>query len=232
MYSLRESVCHRVGCNQASFQGYKFCGRVHGTEATIRTINDPSGHFKLQQININHKKYSTIEEQFQKSWKHPGTKGLLQRIYIVIPSKASLASYESYKAKVGNEHRRWHGTKSECLIGADEQAAPCTSQSCAVCNICRTSFIIIQGPNKNMFGSGVYFSATSSKSNGYISGPTSNPNKVMFLCRVALGKPKFVQTSKTQYTAPPTGYDSVIGLPGVALKYDEAVVYDTRASIK
>eukprot|EP01133_Synstelium_polycarpum_P011958 gene11958-13938_t len=229
--SSPDVACLRVGCNLARFQDYKFCGRTHGSETTIRTIPDPSGHFILQQINHNHKKYATIETQFQKSWKHPGAKGVLQRIYIVVPSKAALASYESYKTKVGNEQRRWHGTKSLCLIGADERAAPCTNPGCAVCNICRTSFSIFPGAKWNRFGDGVYFSATSSKSNDYIKSSIPNPNKVMFLCRVALGNPKNEYTDQCHYKAPPPGYNSVVGLPGQGLNYDEAVVYDTRACI-
>jgi hypothetical protein len=117
---------------------------------------------------------------------------VIERIFIGLPKANLLHDYENYKARVGNEKRLWHGTTSKCLIGIDLNTSPCSDAKCPVCNICRSSFIIFSAAQRNFgdrFGRGIYFAPNSSKSNDYITqAPGSGNKRVMFLCRVALGK--------------------------------------------
>jgi hypothetical protein len=40
----------------------------------------------------------------------------------------------------GNENRRWHGTRRECNLGDKGNATFCSSSSCSLCCIVKTSF--------------------------------------------------------------------------------------------
>jgi hypothetical protein len=119
-----------------------------------------------------------------------------------------------------------------------------------VCNICRTGFALDRagatgGQRMSLrYGSGLYFSDTSGKSNDYnqaserertiaVHGPT--PWRCMFLCQVVAGKTH--RTTDAQILEPQIeelladGYDSVTGEVGPNLNYDEIVVYDEAAAV-
>jgi len=55
----------------------------------------------------------------------------------------------------------------------------------------------------------------------------------VFLSKVVVGRPYSAERDLYDLTAPPAGYDSVQGLPGVhgVLNYDETVVYREAAAI-
>ena len=59
------------------------------------------------------------------------------------------------------------------------------------------------------FGSGVYTSSTSSKSNDYSSNVKPSKQKAMLLNKVVVGKGYKMTQDNTTLTAPPQGYDSV-----------------------
>ena len=59
------------------------------------------------------------------------------------------------------------------------------------------------------FGSGVYTSSTSSKSNDYSSNVKPSKQKAMLLNKVVVGKGYKMTQDNTTLTAPPAGYDSV-----------------------
>ncbi|KAI3609198.1 hypothetical protein WG66_010664 [Moniliophthora roreri] len=61
----------------------------------------------------------------------------------------------------GNENRRWHGTRRECLLGDNGQTQFCTSTTCSLCCILRTSFDVTKAA-WGSFGQGIYTSSTSS----------------------------------------------------------------------
>mmetsp|Transcript_20201 Transcript_20201/g.40891 ORF Transcript_20201/g.40891 Transcript_20201/m.40891 type:complete len:161 (-) Transcript_20201:298-780(-) len=105
--------------------------------------------------------------------------------------------YEQYRngLAVPKETHQFHGTRMECMFGADPQQKQCSSGTCAVCNICQTSFNLnLSGTHRGgNFGSGIYFSRHSQKSHNYnpdsqrtVGGTTT---RVLFLCKVAEGKP-------------------------------------------
>ena len=59
------------------------------------------------------------------------------------------------------------------------------------------------------FGSGVYTSSTSSKSNDYSRNVGHSQQKAMLLNKVVVGKGYKITQDNTTLTAPPQGYDSV-----------------------
>jgi len=84
------------------------------------------------------------------------------------------------------------------------------------------------------YGSGIYTSATSSKSNDYSENRQTavrSPWKAVLLNKVVVGKGFRIKTNSDKLTAPPAGYDSVLGEVGVVLNYDELVVYNNDAVI-
>lgn len=83
---------------------------------------------------------------------------------------------------IGNENRRWHGTRRECTLGDKGNTQMCGSQTCSLCCIVRTSFDLSLWGKKTgwgryvfalsqrqrhlmstRFGKGIYTSSTSSK---------------------------------------------------------------------
>lgn len=66
----------------------------------------------------------------------------------------------------GNENRRWHGTRRICNLGDKGHTQFCSSPSCSLCCIIRTSYDITLWGKKTgwgRFGKGIYTSSTSSK---------------------------------------------------------------------
>ncbi|KZT66593.1 hypothetical protein DAEQUDRAFT_674722, partial [Daedalea quercina L-15889] len=73
------------------------------------------------------------------------------------------------------------------------------------------------------FGTGIYISATSSKSDDYVKESGGSQCKAMLLNDVVMGQPIKLSANNSALTEPPAGYDSVVGEPGGDLNYDEAV---------
>jgi len=143
--------------------------------------------------------------------------------------------------ELGNQQRRFHGTSAKCAIGlAPNNTNFCPETNCSVCGIIRTSFKKSFARSRagtrtawERFGDGIYFSSTSSKSDDYGGGGliyNSAVFKTMFLCKVIVGKVSKPLSDLSNLTAPPAGYSSVVGEPGVGnINYDEVVVYDDAA---
>lgn len=138
----------------------------------------------------------------------------------------------------GNEQIRWHGSHRRCLVGDKNRTKLCKHPECSLCCIIRSSFDIAKAGKKwQRFGKGHYTSATSSKAHSY----STNRKKTVFrphsdlkallLNNVIVGNGKSFQKSADTLRGPPEGYDSVLGVPGKDLNYDETVVYND-ASIR
>jgi len=80
-----------------------------------------------------------------------------------------------------------------------------------------------------MFGQGIYTSSTSSKSDDYSHNQCSSSFKAIFLNKVIVGKGCKLTQYNVSLSAPPAGYDSVLGETGGILNYDELVVYTNDA---
>ncbi|KAG8913687.1 hypothetical protein FRC00_001835 [Tulasnella sp. 408] len=67
------------------------------------------------------------------------------------------------------------------------------------------------------------------KADDYTSAHWPSDHKVMIVAKAALGKSSIQYRNSQHLTAPPHGYDSVFGEVGVALNYDEQVLYKNEA---
>ncbi|EGN99231.1 hypothetical protein SERLA73DRAFT_182125 [Serpula lacrymans var. lacrymans S7.3] len=203
------------------------------------------------------RRYNSVVNQFVRSWRHPPTqKPRFTRIVRVVQVKPPYhlrLRYNKFKSRLekrgkfsrrrlpkGNERRRWHGT----AIGNCQFLQPnlrrdghCeSSRRCIICSIINTGF---RKPKptpgrRELFGFGMYFSSTSSKSDDYTGARVLGMAKpapgvrAILLCKVAVGRACKVRTAQQQRTRAPRGFNSVIGQPGLlpGLNYDELVTYN------
>ncbi|EED81023.1 predicted protein [Postia placenta Mad-698-R] len=144
------------------------------------------------------------------SWKSGGTPcPEVKKVYKIVQRPMYATNYKTYqhlpivRSRVGNELRRWHGTKRECTIGNGGNATPCTSRTCSLCYILRSTVDAAQYP-----GGLIHSSSTSDKSDQYSDSPNQYPSKAMLLTKVAAGKS--AQLSRSQLSqGVPAGYNSV-----------------------
>jgi hypothetical protein len=167
---------------------------------------------------------------------------------------------------LANTRRRFHGTSSLCDIGRDaSRRNPCRDARCVVCSILRTGFRL---PTRGglRFGYGIYTTATSSKAHAYTNPPPEEKKRTrnerersarvraIFVVHVVAGNTCNRFDSWTpedmQLTAPPPGFDSVLGRVAVnweggavddagyecskarhKLNYDELVTYTPDATL-
>ncbi|GBE87737.1 hypothetical protein SCP_1104140 [Sparassis crispa] len=195
----------------------------------------------ILQLRETHKAYKDVDTQFKNAWKHSITVPTVVQVWRIYGSKAINDRFLKYRQDVerrtglteGNNRRRWHGTIRACTLGDNDNLRDlCTSQSCSLCQIIRSSFQLAragQRTNFGRFGAGIYTSATSSKANDYAVNSGGSPYKAMFLNEVVMGKGIKLTRDNVSLTEPPVGYDSVIGEPGGSLNYDESIVYTNDA---
>jgi len=203
-----------------------------------------------QVIHLDRKdpKHGEIVHQFDVSWRHSQKpKPSVIHVYKVVMPKAIMDRYFAYRDGVerrgnfeslglstGNECRRWHGTKRGCTLGDDPKNLRLCG-NCALCGILTTSFklsLVGSSPTHlfSRFGNGIYASSTSSKSDDYTENRgVLSPNKVMILTKVVVGKGYKLLRDKPNLTAPPPGYNSVLGETGKSLNHDEVIVYKNDA---
>jgi len=229
-------------CKKAPKQGKRhFCSKECSTLAQGQgplLLEVPDGH-------VTHK---SVADQLYASWKHtdrPSPK--VKKIYKIVETAQFREKYEAYKEDVeqrgnfqasgrsaGNECRRWHGARRNCSIGESGQTQLCSGQNCPVCSIIRTSFDLKYSGNNFgwlRFGLGIYTSATSSKADDYILPKIPRaPVRALLLNTVVVGKGKKLTDDARDLTAPPAGFDSILGEPKPGnLNWDETVVYSNDA---
>ncbi|KAK7458113.1 hypothetical protein VKT23_010021 [Stygiomarasmius scandens] len=188
----------------------------------------------ILEVPASHVTFKSVADQFKASWRHPGSHcPVVKRVYKILAPKAQLDAYNAYRTAVearghfasagrsaGNENRRWHGTRRECLLGDKGQTQFCSSQTCSLCCIVRTSFDLSLFGKKTgwgRFGRGIYTSSTSSKSNDYSSNDCKSPLKAMLLNKVVVGKGCKLTYDNVALTSPPPGYDSVLAEKGTSI---------------
>lgn len=89
----------------------------------------------------------------------------------------------------------------------------------------------------SMFGSGIYFANSASKSANYCwgfgGGGSRNDSYYLFVCDVATGKIKEYEDAQPHLSSAPRGYNSVMGKKGRSLYHDEFIVYkESQVKIK
>ncbi|KAF8176126.1 hypothetical protein K438DRAFT_1518572, partial [Mycena galopus ATCC 62051] len=235
---LGETIC--LMCKQAPKQPQShFCGAACADDAEK---NGPM----LLEIPAGHVTFKSVADQFKASWRHTGKNcPPVRRVYKIVATEATLASYNAYQTKVenaghfvasgrsaGNENRRWHGTRRECNLGDKGHTQLCASTTCPLCCIIQSSFDLSLWGTKTgwgRFGKGIYTSSTSSKSNDYSHNDSPSAFKAILLNKVIVGKGCKLTHDSVSLTAPPAGYDSVLAEKGGSLNYDELVVYTNDA---
>ncbi|KAF9444467.1 hypothetical protein P691DRAFT_778246 [Macrolepiota fuliginosa MF-IS2] len=133
-----------------------------------------------------------------------------------------------------NEQLLFHGTNRTCSLGEGRANTDlCQRPECYLCCIIRNSFDITKCGTKNKFrrfGTGIYTTSVSSKADDYIQDVNGNTAaRALLLNRVIVGNPGRLTRNATNLLSPPTGCHSIVGEPGVDLKYEETVVYNNDA---
>ncbi|KAG8859171.1 hypothetical protein FRB91_008757 [Serendipita sp. 411] len=196
----------------------------------------------------DHPIYKRVSALFTTSWLHPSVSPKkVKAIYMIVLTSDLHSSYMDYLNEVeyredfesqglpkGNESERWHGTTRECLIGDHSNTQFCQSLDCSLCGILQDSYSLdfYQGKTGwGRFGRGIYTTGTSSKADTYSVNNNSSKWKAVILNKVAIGNGASVTLNLPKLTAPPPGYDSVLGEPMKTghLNYDECVVYNNDA---
>lgn len=211
--------------------------------------------YTLSELTNAHPRYAGVKQQFAAGWQHPSACPTVLRVYQVRNAQDVLARYLACQRALephggANEVRRFHGTGLLCNFGIDPSAGPCHDQQCSVCTICARSFdlnLAGSGPGGTRmqlrYGRGLYTSRTSSKAHDYAAPSERAGVRVMFLCKVLLGRT--LETAEEalgeeqidmHLAARGAGgaYDSVLGLTtarGGALNYEENVVYSAQQAL-
>lgn len=232
---MLERLCIQCSHNQSAI-GSVFCGPQCVLQAR-------AGAPKLMVLPAAHYMFRTVSDLFRANWTHPTAVPTLQYIFVIVSTEEYDRMYRAYREgvdsvgkfqaqglKEGNEQYRWHGTSRECKVGDPGHPNLCTSASCSLCSIIRYSFDIDRfGPRWGRFGKGIYTSGTSSKSNDYQKNLQPSQWSALLLNNVVVGRGYQLYDNSDKLIQPPPGYDSVLGVPGRALNYDETVVYRNDA---
>jgi hypothetical protein len=178
--------------------GYQLCGKTCkriATKTTPLILEAPKGH----------KTYDMVEKRLQTAWHNVTVKlPTIKRIFKIIEDDEFLRPYADYKKLKGNERFRYHGTGRQCQLGVSTTDL-CSSATCPVCSILKTSFKISLANTSGAFGAGVYTSSAPNKAYNYTGG---NGNGALLLTKVVLGNIKTVQAF-AEVTSCPPGFDSV-----------------------
>jgi hypothetical protein len=107
----------------------------------------------ILEVPQGHGTFKSVAEQFKSSWRHGTSIPAVRHVYKIVGSQTSVAAYAAYRNAVeargqfvasgrspGNENRRWHGTTRECTLGDKGQAQFCSSPTCSLCSIVKSSF--------------------------------------------------------------------------------------------
>lgn len=122
----------------------------------------------------------------------------------------------------GNVVPLFHGSRPQNILGICKHGL-----------LMRPPGAIVTG---SMFGNGVYFADTSSKSEQYSFGGGygtryGKDTYFMFVADVALGKIKEYLNAQSNLTKAPPGYHSVQGKKGNYLQHNEFIIYDLKQHI-
>ncbi|KAF7378241.1 PARP catalytic domain-containing protein [Mycena sanguinolenta] len=194
--------------------------------------------------------YIQLKQYFEASWIHPNKpKPLVHAIFAIGIAEESLVPFLEYRASVGhcsmsgygycsfaghaNEHLLFHGTRQTCRLGDDERKPQlCKETSCSLCSIIRNSFDVSKCGKEHAFsrfGTGIYTTECSSKADDYSSGHPDPGFHTVLVNQVVVGNPLVQLRNARGITEPPSGYNSIVGVPGADLNYGETVVYDDNA---
>ncbi|KAJ1629918.1 hypothetical protein T492DRAFT_1007807 [Pavlovales sp. CCMP2436] len=226
--------CGLPGCIRRA-ERHGFCSELHFARARSlsilappsddieRAFCAPSGTYACLLLTRKSSDRQPLCDQFLQAWRKPGPQPRIERVYRVVADNRIRDRFEAYAAKVGNERRRFHETSLRCNFGIDLGAAPCADPGCRICSIMQGGFRLehagsgpLSANRANRYGNGLYFSATSGKSNDYAYGSErvrGNRNwRCLLVASVAAGRAfRTEEVSLALDGEPPDGHDSVVG---------------------
>lgn len=169
------------------------------------------------------KSYEILSYMFMKSWINPT---LSQPRILKILKLANITLQNSFEAHLSRLNSQ------ETLVLFHGMASVCTDvecSQCALCSISRKGFKISHsGSSFNRFGRGIYFAKNACKSHGYTG---KAAERCIIVAKVAIGITKDVELDEPTLTVAPSGYDSIHGIPGARLNYEEFVVYEDAQAL-
>ena len=174
-----------------------------------------------------------LTAKFKEDWAHKkGSAGYVKAVY-VIKSPALKKSWTYYKRSLPSFHQQveeyYHGTRLRCNIIRNGDL--CSSPHCNVCRISEKGFdeekIGMNISHFQRFGRGYYLAPQSSKCHEYTQGAFGY--RALLLCEVCPGRKYFLQKNAPHLSGPPEGYNSIYGMAGGDLNYDEIVLPQSGA---
>ncbi|KAL0058295.1 hypothetical protein AAF712_015029 [Marasmius tenuissimus] len=202
---------------------------------------------RLVSLKTSNAKYQELRALFLHGWKHPHkNRPAIRGIYLIVYPSEKLEPYRKYRSRIqqrtlrsgfdkgSNEQLLFHGTTRLCALGdSDRSVVPCSLPSCSLCSIISKLYDIRKCGSKHKFrrfGTGIYTTTCSSKADDYFdAGGKDSQCRVALVNRVVVGKPCIRHYNATNLVEPPPGHNSVVGVPGADLNYEETVVYDSNA---
>lgn len=165
---------------------------------------------KLKTLNSRTKEYKRLVENVHKT-KSPHHKIRFNTTNIFkVEDMKGFDEFNPYKVST---MELYHGTRNENILNILQTGLQAKPKSAV--------------HTGSMFGPGIYFASSSSKSANYCSGFGSirNDKYYLFVCEVATGKIKDYEDAQTHLRSAPWGYNSVRGVKGRSLLHDEYIVY-------
>jgi len=203
---------------------------------------------RLVLLDESHPNVSFVKQLFISGWEHPNKPSpAIHAVYKILYPDDMIQSYLEYRTRVdklivstdgsgppGNESFLFHGTTRSCrLVENAKNLRLCKIETCSLCKIVHHSFDVNRSGSNfafRRFGSGIYTSACSSKSDDYTTNNSWRSSlRILILNRVVVGNTLKLRTNTQNLTEPPLGYHSITGEPGVHLNYEETVIYDNDA---
>ena len=191
----------------------------------------------------NSSKKSIIKD-FLDNWRHSDKPKPTVISVLEVDSPNLKLRHEQYKKDIcnkkmhlknGNTIREFHGTTLSCELHITQE--PCLNSTCNVCGILKSGFLIDKIGGGALggwmrFGKGFYFTGTSSKAHDYSVNTEKYLGKgmraVIVVDVVAGDQEKRKKNDKSPVRG---GYDSIQGVVGTDLNYDELVVAKEDAAL-
>ncbi|KAJ7463526.1 hypothetical protein B0H11DRAFT_1870950 [Mycena galericulata] len=217
---------------------YQFCSRQCTKDAAARAP-------ELLKIPETHVMYRNVYETFCSKWTEnvPPT---ISSIYLITWTANLRSSFDGYRDMVQSrtgkkECKRFRSEKRACKLGEPGSLALCQRPDCHLCKAIRTGFQSsleykrsIRGLDGLRLGRGIYTTPSSSKAYQYavnIGSADGSNMKAVLSTRIVLGDPSKTKHEDPSLCEPPSGYQSVKGVPGKNSEFldQEDVVYHEDA---
>lgn len=175
--------------------------------------------------------FADVSRRFKEKW-DPRKGNCPEVDYVFSITNSTLRErWQVYRNSLQNKQveKHFHGTVLTCNIIRNKYL--CTDSKCGICGISRTGFdpSRISTVTFQRFGHGFYLAPNSSKCHDYTEGVSVY--RAMLLFEVCTGN-KFKRTRQdTKLRAPPQGYDSVYGMTGGELNYEEIILFNPDATL-